>query len=91
MKRFVEGCPASAPMRQNGEVEGGEDFWPIVAIEGAKMGQKSEPVKQPADQVVKEIRRATRRQFSANPRKQLGERYGLTAGGKWIRTICPPS
>src|SRR6266849_4581723 len=29
------------------------------------MGQKSGPVKQPAEQVVKEIRRATRRQFSA--------------------------
>jgi transposase len=29
------------------------------------MGQKSGPVKEPAEQVVKEIRRATRRQFSA--------------------------
>jgi hypothetical protein len=27
-------------MRQNGGVEEGGDFWPIVAIEGAKMGQK---------------------------------------------------
>ncbi|MFL5270258.1 MAG: hypothetical protein ACJ8AH_27320 [Stellaceae bacterium] len=26
-----------------------EDFWPIVAIEGAKMGQKSGPVKEPAE------------------------------------------
>ena len=29
------------------------------------MRQKSGPVKQPAEQVVKDIRRATRRQFSA--------------------------
>ena len=29
------------------------------------MGQKSGPGKKPAEQVVKEIRRATRRQFSA--------------------------
>jgi len=28
------------------------------------MGQKFGPVKQPAEQIVKEIRRATRRQFS---------------------------
>jgi hypothetical protein len=30
-----------------------KDFWPIVAIEGAKMGQRSVPVKEPAEQVVK--------------------------------------
>jgi transposase len=29
------------------------------------MGQQSEPMKQPAEQVIKEIRRATRHQFSA--------------------------
>src|SRR3569623_8974 len=29
------------------------------------MGQQSEAVKEPAEQVIKEIRRATRRQFSA--------------------------
>src|ERR1700751_5163210 len=29
------------------------------------MGQKSGPAKEPAEQVIKEIRRATRRQFSA--------------------------
>src|SRR5262249_19963119 len=43
----------------------------MVAIEGAKMGQKSGPVKQPADQVVKEIRRATRRQFSAEEKIRI--------------------
>src|SRR5947207_15052302 len=48
-----------------------EDFWPIVAIEGAKMGQKSGPVKKPADQVVKEIRRATRRQFTAEEKIRI--------------------
>src|ERR1700686_4496740 len=50
---------------------GREDFWPIVAIEGAKMGQKSGPVKEPAEQVVKEIRRATRRQFSAEEKIRI--------------------
>jgi transposase len=47
------------------------DFWPIVAIEGAKMGQKSGPVKKPAEQVVKEIRRATRRQFTAEEKIRI--------------------
>ncbi|MGB8900527.1 MAG: hypothetical protein WCC90_15405, partial [Methylocella sp.] len=41
-----------------------EDFWLIVAFQGAKMRQKSGPVKEPAEKVVKDIRRATRRQFS---------------------------
>src|SRR5262250_3103367 len=35
------------------------------------MGQKSGPVKQPAEQVVKEIRRATRRQFSAEEKVRI--------------------
>src|SRR5262249_55200727 len=48
-----------------------EEFWPIVAMEGAKMGQKSGPVKKPAEQVVREIRRATRRQFSAEEKIRI--------------------
>ncbi len=35
------------------------------------MGQKSGPVKEPAQQVVKEIRRATRRQFSAEEKIRI--------------------
>ena len=35
------------------------------------MGQRSGPVKQPAEQVVKEIRRATRRQFSAEEKIRI--------------------
>ena len=35
------------------------------------MGQKSGSVKQPAEQVVKEIRRATRRQFSAEEKIRI--------------------
>src|SRR5205085_3771935 len=35
------------------------------------MGQKSGPVKQPAEQFVKEIRRATRRQFSAEEKIRI--------------------
>ena len=36
------------------------------------MGQHSEPVKAPAEQVIKEIRRATRRQFSAEEKIRIG-------------------
>ena len=39
------------------------------------MGQHSEPVKAPAEQVIKEIRRATRRQFSA------AEKIGIVLSG----------
>ena len=35
------------------------------------MGQQSEPVKDPAEQVIKEIRRATRRQFSAEEKMRI--------------------
>jgi transposase len=35
------------------------------------MGQKSGPMKEPAEQVVKEIRRATRRQFSAEEKIRI--------------------
>jgi len=36
-----------------------KDFWLIVAFQGAKMRQKSGPGKEPAEKVVKDIRRAT--------------------------------
>ena len=35
------------------------------------MGQQSEPVQEPAEQVIKEIRRATRRQFSAEEKIRI--------------------
>ena len=35
------------------------------------MRQKSGPVKEPAEQVIKEIRRATRRQFSAEEKIRI--------------------
>jgi transposase len=35
------------------------------------MGQQSEPVKAPAEQVIKEIRRATHRQFSAEEKIRI--------------------
>ena len=35
------------------------------------MGQQSEPVKEPAEQVIKEIPRATRRQFSAEEKIRI--------------------
>ena len=40
------------------------------------MGQKSGSVKEPAKQVVKEIRRATRRQFSAEEKTRAAGRTG---------------
>jgi hypothetical protein len=39
--------------------------------QGAKMRQKSRPQKNPAEQVVKDIRRATRRQFSAEEKIRI--------------------
>ena len=35
------------------------------------MGQQAEPVKEPAEQLIKEIRRATRRQFSAEEKIRI--------------------
>ena len=35
------------------------------------MGQKTGPVKEPAERIVKEIRRATRRQFSAEEKIRI--------------------
>ena len=45
-------------MRQIGRVEEGTISGP-VAIEGANMGQKSGPEKEPAEQVIKQIVRAS--------------------------------
>ena len=46
------------------------------------MGQKSGPVKEPAEQVMKAIRRATRRQFSA---KEGHLRRGHRSVGDGVR------
>ncbi len=60
----MSSCPPSAPARQ---IEGFPErrisgsSWPS----GAKMRQKAVPEKAPAEQIVKDIRRATRRHFSA--------------------------
>jgi hypothetical protein len=48
-----------------------EDFWLIAAFQGAKMRQKSGLAKKPAEQIVKDIRRATRRQFSAEEKIRI--------------------
>src|SRR5215470_11845914 len=67
------GGGTSARDGANGNAAGARlgDFWPIVTIEGAQMGQKSGPLKKPAEQIVKEIRRATRRQFSAEEKIRI--------------------
>jgi transposase len=46
-----------------------EDFWVIVADQGAKMRQKFGPEKKPAEE--KDIRRATRRHFSAEDKIRI--------------------
>jgi transposase len=46
-------------------------FWLIVAFPEAKMRQKSGPVKESAEKVVKDIRRATRRHFSAEDKIRI--------------------
>src|SRR5262249_16778839 len=48
-----------------------EDFWLIVAFQGAKMRQKSVPVNELATQVLKNVRRATRRHFSAKDKIRI--------------------
>jgi transposase len=58
-------------MRQIWRLEEREDFWLIVAFQGAKMRQKSGLAKKPAEQIVKDIRRATRRQFSAEEKIRI--------------------
>jgi hypothetical protein len=50
------------------------------------MGQKSGPVKEPAEQLVKEIRRATRRQFSA---EDAARRSGCEARGNRDEKMSP--
>jgi transposase len=52
------------------------------------MGQKSGPVKEPAEQVVKEIRRATRRQFSAE--EKIPHRPVRTSRRGQHRRAVPP-
>src|SRR5205807_2117586 len=51
------------------------------------MGQKSGPVKEPAEQVVKEVRRATRRQFSAEEKIRSPERSARR--GQHRRAVPP--
>lgn len=50
---------------------GKEDFWFIVTAKEHTMRQKSGPEKPPAEQVIKDIRRATRRHFSAEDKIRI--------------------
>ena len=50
------------------------------------MGEHSEPVKAPAEQVIKEIRRATRRQFSAE--EEIGIVLSGLRGEDSIAALC---
>src|SRR6476619_760289 len=48
-----------------------EEFWFILAREGAKRRQKSGPAKEPTEQVIKTIRRSTRRQLSGEEKMRI--------------------
>src|SRR2546423_2558499 len=48
-----------------------ECFWLIVAFTGAKMRQHSNLAKDTAEKVVKDIRRATRKQYSAEEKIRI--------------------
>jgi transposase len=56
-------------------------------LKEAQMGQKSGPVKEPADQVIRAIRRSTRRQFSAEEKIRI-VLSGLR-GEDSIAELCP--
>jgi hypothetical protein len=64
-------CLTSAPLRQIWQVEEERVSGLIVAARGAKMRQKTGLVIAPAAQVVKEIRRVARRQFSAEDKIRI--------------------
>jgi len=65
---------------------GREDFWFIVAIRGAKMSQKSGSVKEPAEKVVKDIRRATRKRHS--PEEKIRIVLSGLRGEESIAELC---
>src|SRR6202034_1802987 len=63
-------CSASTPLRrirgfQEGRISGSSQ------PQGAKMRQKSGPEKQPAEDAIRDIRRATRRHFSAEEKIRI--------------------
>ena len=62
-KETDKGLSPVSPIGTESGLSYGEDFWRVVADQGATMRQKSEPDKAPAQQMMKDIRRATRRQF----------------------------
>ena len=51
----------------------------------AKMGQKYGPAKEPAEQVVKGIRRATKRQFSAEEQTQTSVSAPVITSSWWLQ------
>jgi transposase len=48
-----------------------ESFWLIVTFTGAKMRQQTRPLKDPAEKVVQDIRRATRKHYSAEDKIRI--------------------
>ena len=58
-------CPPSAPWETARGFHAGRDFWIIVAAKERRWYVKSGPEKQPAEDAIRDIRRATRRHFSA--------------------------
>jgi len=63
-------------------------LWPIVAIEGAQLGQKSGPAKEPAEQSHQGDPPFTRRQFSAEEKIRI-VLFGSARRGQYRRAVPP--
>ena len=80
--RLEPPCPPSALIGQNGRI-GKRGFWLIVTFIGTKMRQQTRPLKEPAQKVVQDIRRAARKHYSAE------ERSGSCSKVSVARTALP--
>ena len=65
------GCPASAPLGQIGRIEQERVSGSSLTHEGLKMRRNTNHQKASAEKVVKDIRRATRRQFGAEEKIRI--------------------
>ncbi len=89
----VTHCPPSAPVRLGLLNKGGFPAHPDH--QGARMKRKSGPGKEPAEMVVQDIRRATRRHHSGGEKPvsslkaRIGERYWGRRSGQLVHVIGP--
>ena len=64
-------CPPSAPLRQRAVFIVGRDFWIIVAARSEDETEIRAGEKQPAEDAIRDIRRATRRRLSAEEKIRI--------------------